>query len=144
MNRENLLVIWFCIKDEIADNWNGLKNLVGHEKYFIAWIEIILFSISFNWAMIHKRLAIWFFSYISVCCSSKRPAVTCINLVWRFTGLSSAQYGPPVSWSVSYRTPLSILFNLLHCLSVGKLFTKVTKTFHQVYLLLIILFHILM
>ena len=106
---------------------------------------LLLFRIHVQWVCTHRYLQnqnILFF--FSVCCSPKRPAVTCINLVWRFTGLSSAQYGPPVSWSVSHRTPLSILFNLLHSMSVGKLFTKVTKAFHQVYLLLIILFHILM
>ena len=114
---DNFIQWWYLISRLKTKIWYHYKN----------WIEKFT---NFNW--------------FSVRCSSKRPAVTCVNMVWRFTGLSSAQYGPPVPWSVSNWSSFSIFLNLLHSVSMGKLFTKVTKTVHKVYLLLVILFHILM
>ena len=112
--------------------------IVEKNKYILIQLQkniVILF-----WIYITCYLLYTF--YFTVCRSSKRPAITCLNLVWRFAGISSDQHGPPVSWIVSYWTLISVFLDCLHSLSLGKLLSKIKKALHKVYLFFIILFHV--
>ena len=90
------------------------------------------------------RHTVIYLTYIAVCCSSKRPAVTRLHLVRRFTRLSPAQYCPAISRSLSNWSSVSILFNLLHNLSMVNVLSKITEAIYQVHLLFNVILHVFM
>ena len=80
----------------------------------------------------------------SVCGSSQCSATFGFHLVRGSSRLPSDEHGPAVLGGVPDRAALPLLFTGLHHLSMVGIFTKVTKTIHQVYMHLIFILHISM